>query len=229
MASEVNGILVAAHELKAPLCLLRQLALSLEFAQDSAAVGQISSRMLSVSERALRQVNDLAKIARLEDGLFAAEPVGVRGVCEAVWRELTPLFHYEHRGIKLRYANRERVAVANRDLLHSILYNFCTNAVRYSDAGTDSLLFVADRRDKIRIGVRDFGPALPTKVWHSLQAGTLEAPTPVAMRPDSSGLGLYIASQFARHMRTELGVIRHRDGTSFFLDLPVSKQASLPL
>lgn len=227
MVSEVNGILVAAHELKAPLCLMRQLALSLELAQDTESVKIIGSRILGVSERALRQVNDLSKIARLEDGLFAIEPVGVRGVCDAVWRELTPIFNYERRGLKLRYTNRARLAVANYDLLHSIIYNFCTNAVRYSDANTDSLLFVSDRQDKIRISVRDFGPALPTKVWRSLKTGALEAPLPVAMRPDSSGLGLYIASQFAHYMGAELGVIRHCDGTSFFLDLPISHQASL--
>lgn len=227
MVSEVNGILVAAHELKAPLCLLRQLALSLEFAADADAVNRIGSRMLGVSERALRQVNDLAKIARLEDGLFTMEPVGVRGVCDAVWRELTPLFRYEHRGLKLRYTNRARLAIANHDLLYSIIYNFCTNAARYSDTETESTLFISDCHGKIRIGVRDFGPALPTKVWHSLQTGALDAPIPVAMRPDSSGLGLYIASQFAKYMHAELGAIRHRDGASFFLDLPISQQTSL--
>ena len=39
------------------------------------------------------------------------------------------------------------------------------------------------------------------------------------MRPGSTGLGLYISSQFARHMRAQLGAIRHRDGTSFFIEL----------
>ena len=75
--------------------------------------------------------------------------------------------------------------------------------------------------------MRDFGPALPTTVWRRLQTGFLDQPTPVAMRPGSTGLGLYISSQFARHMCAQLGAIRHRDGTSFFIELPVSKQASL--
>ena len=47
------------------------------------------------------------------------------------------------------------------------------------------------------------------------------------MRPGSSGLGLYIASKFARFMNGDVSAIRHRDGTSFILKLPVSKQASL--
>lgn len=226
-SEEVNGILVAAHDLKAPLALMRQLALSLDFADDQPTRSRIQSQLVSVSERAMRQINDLTKIARLEDGLFEMEPLSARSICDEVMRDLQPLFRYENRHLDLSYNNRSRLALANRDLLRSIIYNFCTNAIHYSDHNTTSLLAVADARDKIRISVRDFGPALPSKIWHQLRRGTLNTPTNIAMRPGSSGLGLYISSEFARHMHANLGAIRHRDGTSFFIDLPISKQVSL--
>lgn len=225
---EVSGILVAAHELKAPLCLIRQLTLALDVATDSSTKQRLQAQLVEVSERALRQVNDLAKVARLEDGLFTTEPVSVRGVCEAVLHEVEPLFQYEHRSIGVLYTNKTRLAATNRDLLYSIIYNFCTNAVRYSDAQSMSQLSVSDHHDAIRVSVRDYGPALPAQIWHKLRQGALDQPTAIAMRPGSSGLGLYIASQFAKHLRAKLGAVRHRDGTSFFIDLPISKQASLP-
>lgn len=225
---EVSGILVAAHELKAPLCLIRQLTLALNVATDLSTKQRLQAQLVEVSERALRQVNDLAKVARLEDGLFTTEPVSVRGVCEAVLHEVEPLFQYEHRRIGVLYTNKSRLAAANRDLLYSIIYNFCTNAVRYSDAESVSKLSVSDHHDAIRVSVRDYGPALPAQIWRQLRQGTLDQPTAIAMRPGSSGLGLYIASQFAEHLRAKLGAVRHRDGTSFFIDLPISKQASLP-
>lgn len=223
----VDGILVAAHDLKAPLCLTRQLALSLGISQDPADDQRIKSQLVAVSERALRQVDDLTKIARLDDGLFAMEPVSVRGVCEAVYRELDPLFRYEQRRLRFTYTNHSRLAIANRELLRRVIYNFCTNALHYSTAETESELSIIDHRNFIRIGVRDFGPALPTSVWRELKSGGLTRPTRITMRPGSSGLGLYIASEFARYMHAELGAIRHRDGTSFFVDLPISRQASL--
>lgn len=227
MGSEVNGILVAAHELKTPLSLMRQLALSLDYADNDVSRARIQSQIINVSERALRQVNDLTKIARLEDGLFAMEPVSVRAVCEAVSRELEPLFGYTHKSLHLVYTNRARLAVANHDLLYSIIYNFCANAIHYSSAETTSTLSVSDSRGKIRVGVRDYGPALPAPIWRALRRGYLDQPTAITMRPGSSGLGLYIASEFARHMHAQLGAVRHRDGTSFFVELPTSKQASL--
>lgn len=224
---EVNGFLVAAHELKAPLCLLRQLALALDIAPTPEQKTRLQRQIVEVSDRALRQVNDLSKIARLEDSLFATEPVSVRGVCEAVLQEISPLFRYEHRKLSFAYNNKSRLAIANRDLLYSIVYNFCVNALHYSEKHSESRLTISDTHDKIRINVRDFGPALPMKVWRELNGGYLAAPTSIAMRPGSSGLGLYIASEFSRYMHARLGATRHKDGTSFFVELPVSKQISL--
>lgn len=229
MAVEVNGILVAAHELKAPLCLIRQLALNLEQRPEPERTARIQAQLVAVSDRALKQVNDLAKIARLEDGLFALEPVGVRGICEAVHTELQPLFQAEGRRLRLIYRNKARVAIANRDLLQGIIYNFCVNALRYSDPASTSQLTVSSRRDRIRIDVRDYGPALPMSVWQALREDRLDQPITIAMRPSSSGLGLYIASRFARHIHAHLGATRHRDGTSFFVEVPVSKQLNLPI
>ena len=227
MESEVSGILVAAHDLKAPLGILRQLALSTEFENNPAELARVREQMVDVSERALKQVNDLTKLSRLEDGLFEMEPISVRGVCDEVTRELQSLFMFNQRDLQVRYSNRSRLVIANRDLLFSIIYNFCLNAVHYSGEKTLSKLTVRDHAGKVRVDVRDFGPALPMDIWRELKRGWLKKPTSVAMRPGSSGLGLYIASKFSKYMNAKVGAVRHRDGTSFFVELPISEQASL--
>lgn len=227
MGSEVNGILVAAHELKAPVSLMRQLALSLKLTDSVEIQDRITSQMIHVSERAMSQLNDLAKISRLEEGLFTMEPVSVRGVCESVLRDINPLFGYDQKALSIKYKNRHKLAVANSELLYSIIYNFCTNAMHYSDSQTISQITVSDTKNQIRINVRDYGPALPKKVWLALQSGKVSQPMPTSMRPDSSGLGLYIASKFSEYMHASLGAIRHRDGTSFFIELPISNQVCL--
>lgn len=227
MESEVNGILVAAHELKAPLCLLKQLAFSMELATDENDRKRIQNQMVTVSDRALRQVEDLTKISRLPDGLFEMEPVAVRAVCDEVTAELRTLFRFNHRNLEIEYRNRNRLVYANRDLLYSVVYNFCLNAMHYSDEETRSELTLSDKDGLVRLDVRDFGPALPVDVWRSLKKGWVEKPTSIAMRPGSSGLGLYIASKFSQYMNANVGAVRHRDGTSFFVELLPSKQASL--
>ena len=226
MESEVNSILVAAHELKAPLTTLRQLALSLDFS-DPADCESIRDDMINISDRAIRQINDLTKIARLEDGLFMMEPVSIRAVCEDVTRNLGYLFRYNNRNLHAHYSNKSRLVLANPELLYSIVYNFCLNAMHYSTEETLSELFVSDRHGKVRFSVRDYGPALPADVARELKRGFLSRPTSISMRPGSSGLGLFIASRFSEYMHANIGTVRHRDGTSFFVDFPVSRQASL--
>lgn len=225
MEQEVESILVAAHELKAPLAVLRQLALS--FDEMDMKGEHIRSEMVSVSERAIKQVNDLAKIRRLEDGLFDMEPVAVREVCQAASRELDYLFKYNKRELFVSFRNREKLVTANRDLLYSVVYNFLLNAMHYSGSETRAELVVKDSYDKVRVSIRDYGPALPMDVYREMKRGWIEKPTSIAMRPGSSGLGLFIASKFSRYMNAEMGAIRHSDGTSFYVELPVSKQARL--
>ena len=227
MEQEVNGILVAAHELKAPLSVLRQLALSMDFDDEKSSLEHLQSQMISVSERAIKQVNDLTKISRLEDGLFEMEPVSIRAVCDDVTRELNYLFRYNQRDLFVKYTNKSKLVTANRDLLRSIIYNFLLNAMHYSGKETRSELIVSNSKDKVKVLIRDFGPALPMDVWRELKRGWVEKPTSIAMRPGSSGLGLYIASKFARYMNAEIGAVRHRDGTSFFVELPISMQVRL--
>lgn len=227
IVSEVKSFLVAAHELKAPLSLVRQLALSLQISEDQQTQERICHQMVNVTDRALLQVNDLIKITQLDHSLFPMEPVSVRGVCESVARDVTPIFGYDRKHLSIHYRNRHRLAVANSELLYSVIYNFCANALHYADTGTTSRLSVSDSQHAIRIDVRDFGPALPTEVWHNLQRQTAFQPSKISLRPGSSSLGLYIATQFAGFMHATVGAVRHRDGTSFFVDLPISTQTCL--
>jgi K+-sensing histidine kinase KdpD len=79
----------------------------------------------------------------------------------------------------------------------------------------------------VRIGVRDYGPALSSDMWRTLQEKLRVAPQAVHARPESSGLGLYIASQFAEAMNGRIGAIRHKDGATFYVELQASTQMSL--
>ena len=230
MESEVfdasSSATVVAHELKAPLSLVRQLALSLDYEDSVEGAREVGQQIVATSERALQQVNDLTRNARLDDALFEMEPVNPRVVCDEVVGELWHLFKFNRREVEINYRNKRRLAVANRQLLYSVVYNFCLNAMNYGGEELPSRISVYDRQNKIRVDVRDVGPAVPTKVWREIKNGIVKRPVDIAMRPGSSGLGLYIAAKFANYMKADFGLVRHRDGTSFYIDLPISGQLS---
>lgn len=227
---EVTPIVAAAHELKAPLALVRQLALRLE---DEHLSDSERSRLLRqtvlTSERALRLTSDITKAARLESALFSVEPINPEQLCRDVVSELTPLFEAYGRSVSIKTRRHPLLLVANRDLLRRILLGFSDNALHYSQAGTavDMQIQAFKKAGVIRIGVRDYGPALSSDMWRQLQKKLPTAPQPIHARPESSGLGLYIASQFAAAMHGKIGAIRHKDGATFYVELQASSQLSL--
>lgn len=226
----VNSSLVTvAHELKSPLALIRQLSLSLEEDLSPAELQSIGAKLNLTSNRALKMVSDLTKVSRLEDALFELAPINPHSVCNEVLFSLKDLYKLNQRRLVVRYTNQPKLFMGNRELLESIVYNFCDNAMRYSGENLPSELFVKSiRNQKIRIGVRDFGPCLPTEIWRDIKKGNgLDIPQKILGRPGSSGLGLFIASKFIKVMHGTFGVIRHKDGTTLYADFPVSNQLSL--
>ncbi|MGB2787604.1 MAG: HAMP domain-containing sensor histidine kinase, partial [Candidatus Saccharimonadaceae bacterium] len=198
--------------------LIRQLALELDAGQVSKNEASRLLRQISLtSERALNLTTNLTKVARLEDGLFELEPINPVQACEDVAIELRPLYRETNRTISVRRLYHAPLAVANRDLLRQVLVNFADNALHYSVASqpVEMTVEVSRRGNRVRLGVRDYGPAIEAdvKLRHT--------------RPRSSGLGLLIARRFAETMNGSVGVIRHQDGATFYIDIGVSSQLSL--
>jgi signal transduction histidine kinase len=223
-------VVTAAHELKAPLALVRQLSLTLEQGSVTPAERERMLRQIVlVSERALRLTTDLSRSSRLQDSLFELEPLNPQQICEEVAHELMPLYKARGREIHVTSRYRPMLVVANRDLLRRIMLNFGDNALHYGDEGAPVELRAGIREDgaRIRLGVRDYGPAVPIDMWQQLQSHLGSSTQVLHARPQSSGLGLYVAGQFAEAMQGKIGATRHRDGATFYVDLTASTQMSL--
>ena len=222
--------MTAAHELKSPLALVRQLSLTLENVDHSPAeIEKIAHQITLTSERALRLTTDLTKTSRLEDSLFTLEPLNPASLCESVVEELAPLYRAKGKNISFRSRQRTLLALANKDLLRRILLNFADNALHYS-ADDMPVVVSAQLREKgsrIRLSVRDFGPALPKNVWGFTARSLGPTAQTLHARPESSGLGIYIAHQFAEAMSARVGTVRHRDGATFYVDIAASTQLRL--
>ena len=225
----MTPLIAAAHELKAPLALVRQLTLRLE--DDTLPVPErqrLLRQVVLTSERALRLTSDLTRSSRLDAALFTLEPINPEQLCRDVISELTPLFEAYGRSVTVRAHKHPLLLVANRDLLRRILLGFSDNALHYSQPSTAVSIQIKALKQAgvVRIGVRDYGPALSSDMWRQLRKKLQTAPQSVHARPESSGLGLYIASQFAEAMNGRIGAIRHRDGATFYVELQASSQLS---
>lgn len=227
---ELPSLVAAAHELKAPLSLIRQLTLELESGNVSPTDQNRLLRQIALtSERALRLTTDLTKAQRLGGSLFELEPINPQLLCEEVARELAPLYAARGRIIRVARRSKPLLVLANKDLLRRIMLNFGDNALHYADSDAPIELKASSlfSGQKVRISVRDFGPALASDAWRRLKSELGKNAQSIHARPASSGLGLYIASQFAETMHGSIGATRHRDGATFYVTIDASTQLSL--
>lgn len=227
--SELEGSAVAvAHELKTPLVLLRQLTLLLEKTDDRSSQAEITKRLRFTSERSLRLVDSLTKVARLEDALFELEPVQLNGLCRSLADELSPLAWAYGQDLKMRLARQPLVAVGNRELLNSLLSGLVDNAIQHNPDGARVEISSRLRNGEAVISVRDFGSTVDLSDFRALKESIGKRALPISARPLSSGLGLLVASRLLTAMNGRLSVRRHYSGgMTFSAHLPLSRQLSL--
>lgn len=225
---EPTLISAAASELTAPLVLMRQLSLALSDDSLSAAERKkLTERLTLTTERALRMTRQLGVNADAPQ-LLALEPVNAVTLCKEVVHELAPLFNAHGRAIAVKPRTKIPLLIADRQLLRKILVGLGDNALHYGSDKKPVELTIAVAGDKVRLGVRDYGPAVPSDIWQRLEGRvSRRSAVPLARRPQTSGVGLVTARKLTEMMGGMIGVTRHRDGATFYVDMHVSGQMNL--
>ncbi|MDB5176772.1 MAG: putative Histidine kinase [Candidatus Saccharibacteria bacterium] len=218
----------AASELSSPLVLLRQLGLAV--AADDVSESdrkKLGQQLTLTSERALRLAANLSMVSHTQASL-ALEPINPISICQEVIHELTPLFAAHGQTITFQQRSRAPLLVANRQLLQRILLGFGDNALHYGSAEHPVRMMISGHGEYVRIGVRDYGPAVPIDIWQRLDGRVARrSRAPLGNRPHTSGVGLIAVRKLAELMDSAVGTVRHRDGATFYVDLRISGQMSL--
>ncbi len=221
------SVSVAAHELKAPLSLIRQLGLLLG---DQSATADDYTRyqqqLVTVADRAIAMVTDITQATAIQASLFPLEPINPLAACQLAAQEIHPVAMLYGHNITLPRIRGKTLIVANRQLLSRVVANFLSNALKYSESASSINIVMQKIDGKLRLGVRDFGPRISSREYRQLldELGSVKT---IRTRPESSGLGIYLASEFAKMMNGRIGMVRHRTGLTFFIELPLSTQMSL--
>ncbi len=225
---DLPGVIAAAHELKSPLVLMRQLSLELGETSDKQRAHKINQQLQLTLDNTLRLVEQLSLAPRLGEGLFETEPVETQAVCRSLISSLEPLAEARTADLSFRAPRRPLVVLANRDLLPALLTNLCDNEINYSPICIRFELKEAQVGNRIVLSVHDDGPQISRRAFDELRRRLGRSAQPLGERPLSSGLGLWIAARYAEAMSGRLTLTRHRvKGLTFSVDLPKSEQLSL--
>ena len=218
-----------AHELKTPLTLISGLS---AMAQDSSLkpqqYQQYVERIQFSSDRLLGLVDSILRGYELEQDMLELnlEPLSPQLIMEEVAHELEP--HARRQAQLIAVVSRQRqTLLADKGCLHAILFNLLDNAIKYSNPETTIELESRLRRGQGQLVVKDYGPGMKKADLKRLFAQFGRVQRPVPQWATTTGLGLYIARQLTEAMNGSLELSRRKNGTSFLVNLQLSRQLSL--
>ncbi len=219
-----------AHELKSPLALISGLSSQLQNENiDSSHYQQYVQRIQFSSDRLLSLVDTILRGYELEQNMLELnlEPIFPQLIMEEVAHELLPHAKKQAQLIAVKNSRQRKTVIADRGCLHAVIFNLLDNAIKYSDPESTIELETRLRGSQSQLVIKDFGQGIKKNDLKKLfsQFGRVQRPVP--QWASTTGLGLYVAKQLTEAMNGQLALTRRKDGSSFLVNLDISKQLSI--
>jgi CheY-like chemotaxis protein len=165
----------------------------------------------------------LLDISMLDSGSITPEKrdFQLQRIFDQLLAENTP--SAEEKGLSLIVEPTKEVIHTDPSLLQRVVENFVTNAIRYTEAGSVTVLA---RRlgDEIHIEVRDTGIGIPETSLNTIFEEYFQLDNPVRDRRKGLGLGLSIAKSISMLLENPLDVISViGEGSSFAVTVPIGE------
>jgi two-component system sensor histidine kinase BarA len=218
-----------SHELRTPLNSILGFA---DLLRESVAEGGPEAKpvrylqnILTSGRHLLDLINDLLDLAKIEAGKMEvrAEPLSPVDLFEGLATVLKPLT--EAKGLSLVASVASDVPLMETDgaKLQQILYNFLSNAIKFSPAnGRVDLTARLEGDDHVRISVADEGPGISLDKQELIFEKFRQVDGGVTRTHGGTGLGLAIAKELTILMDGRIGVQSTvGQGATFWIVLPL--------
>lgn len=213
----------AAHELRAPLALIRaELEGSLRRERTAEEYRRVQATIYSDVTRLSRLADQLLMLARADAGALepAFETIDVADFLHEVAAVWTPAA--EERGAYISVSAPDSGAVnADRILIRRLLDNLVDNAIRYAPPSTAVSLRAYRSADGWNFEVADRGPGIPARYQTRLFTRFARPDVARTRNADGAGLGLALSAAIARAHGGSLRLLTDNGvGAAFELHLP---------
>lgn len=219
-----------AHELKSPLTLIS--GLSAELGKSDINLSQYqhyAQRIQFSSDRLLGLIDSILRGYELEQHMLELklEPISPQLILEEVAHELAPHARKQAQLITVKGMRSHQTVLADKGCLHAVLFNLLDNAIKYSRPESTIELEARLRAGYGQFVIKDYGLGVKKADLKKIfeQFGRFHRPVP--QWATTTGLGLYIAKQLTEAMNGNLALTKRKDGSSFLVNLQLSRQVSL--
>jgi signal transduction histidine kinase/Na+-transporting methylmalonyl-CoA/oxaloacetate decarboxylase gamma subunit len=199
---------MASHQLRTPLTAIRgyaSLALNGELKTKQALNSGLGEIALA-GERMASLISDLLNISRWQSGRleFRFEPVQLADLIEAEVNRLSLMT--SKRNIHILYDKPDNVPPVSidKDKMKQVIMNFLDNAVHYSKEGSDVKVSLTQDKNQAEFRVEDHGIGVPKAEQAKLFTKFFRADNAQSVRPDGTGIGLYMAAKIIKAHHAEI-------------------------
>ncbi len=216
-------ILVAAHELKTPVAIMKGYAQAL--LRTTEAIPEPRRKMLDGinrgADRIDRIVKDLLDISQLHlDHLeLYEEKIDLPEMVEGVVTRIAATTAKHH----IRVVRAEQVVIqGDRDRLEQVLVNLLDNAIKYSPKGGDIDIVVELRDHEAVVSITDHGIGIPREKQGHIFERFYSAHTGTPYDYGGMGVGLFISTEIVRRHGGRMWFESEEGkGSSFHFSLPL--------
>lgn len=222
-------VALATHQLRTPISAIRwNLELLQKNMKETKTENQ--SRYLTKIERntmrMIALINDFLSVSKLEMGTFASniESINLTEFFTAILDEYAEKITEKNITIKRSDEPEGLVFDSDSRLLHIIVSNLMSNAVKYVESSGEVTLNFRLVDNKVFINIADNGIGVPEEEVGKLFAKFYRASNAQSHQAEGTGLGLYIVKQSVEKLGGKIEVVSGRDkGASFTVVLPYLK------
>ena len=215
-----------SHELRTPLnSILGFAELLRDSAKSDVKVSRYLQNIMSSGRSLLDLINDLLDLAKIEAGKMEvrSEQLSLSDLFEGLSSILRPLMEPKGLTIAVQINNDVPLMQTDAAKLQQILYNFLSNAIKFSPAGGQIELGASRQGEsQVRIAVTDHGPGVAQDKQHMIFDKFRQIDGSHTRQYSGSGLGLSISRDLTRLLGGTIGVQSEAGlGATFWVVLPI--------
>jgi signal transduction histidine kinase len=221
---------LVSHELRTPLTSIHG-ALGIIGAKYQAQLPDEAARLLEVarrnSERLKRLIDGVLDLQKAEAGFltFEIRPLELAPLLQQTIDANQPYAAQLGVRLALRDAPPGLHLSADPDRVAQVLTNLISNAVKFSPAGGEVLVFAEQRGGHLVVAVADHGPGVPESFRDRVFQRFAQADASSTRRSGGTGLGLSISKAIVERMQGRIGFKETPGGgATFYFELPAEVQ-----
>ncbi len=223
-----QAIHFVTHEMRTPLTAIQGSSeLMGRYALPEEKRKQIADMINQESKRLARMIQTFLDIERLSDGQMElkTEPFSAREIVETCIQRARPLA--ERKNIRVLTSMLEGELEGDRELMEYAVYNLLTNAIKYSEAGTEINVWCRPQGNQLRLSVKDQGIGMDPKELKQIFQKFYRTKRAEASGEAGTGIGLSIVEQIVHHHGGKIEVTSEPGkGSCFTAVLPAHSRAS---